>query len=390
MINLPPLSYNLRSLFVRWSSTLLTVVGIGATVAVLAGILALEQGFSRLYTQSGRDNVVMFLRPGATSEGESSFPKTRAALIKKEVPEIAKDEAGQPLASGEVYLAVRRKKVDGGETNVPIRGVEQMSFKIAGESFRMAEGKNFKAGFDEVIIGRDLTKRIQNCQVGDVIQLNTTPFRVVGIFEYDGPFQSEIWGDANRIGEALQRKNFNRILAKVKAKTDVAALDSRLESDKRVPAKVMTESAYLKSQTQALSTSLYFLGTLLGLIMGVAAVFTGANTMLAAISARSHEIGVLISIGFRPFPVFLSFVFEALILGLLGGIVGCLLVLPLHGVNTGTTNFQTFTEVAFAFQVTPKVLVSAVVFAMMLGFLGGLVPAAMAAYQDPVEALRRK
>lgn len=389
MRGLPPLSYNLRSLFVRWPSTLLTVASIGATVAVIAGVLALEQGFSRLYTQGGRDDVLVFLRPGAQAEGESVFPRSRADILVKETPEVALGEDGQPLAGAEVYLAVRRRKVDGGETNVPIRGVEPASFRIAGERLRLVQGRPLEPGNDEVIVGEGLVGRIRNCELGATVTINTTPFKVVGIFAYDGPFRSEIWGDLDRMSQALQRPQPSRVVALMKPGTDVAALDARLDSDPRVPAQVMTETAYLAKQTKMLSGLLKALGIFLGAIMGTAAVFTGTNTMLAAISARTHEIGILVAIGFRPVAVFLSFLFEALLLGVLGGIAGCLMVLPIHDIRTGTTNFQTFTEVAFAFQVTPPVLGIAVVTAMVLGLVGGLWPAWRAANSDPVDALRQ-
>lgn len=386
---LPPISYNLRSLWVRRSATLLTMVGIGSTVAVLAGVLALQQGFASLYTSGGRDDVVMFLRPGATSEGESGFRRETAEILKKNVPEIAVDDQGRPLASGELYLAVRRQKLDGGETNVPIRGVEPMSFAIAGDAMQVLEGRRFQPGTDEVIVGQALVDRIKDCQVGRTILINTTPFKVVGVFDYSGPFRSEVWGDAARMSEALQRPGFSRVVARLKPGTKLEVLTERMKNDKQTPSKVLDEQTYLSSQTMALSVTLYALGVFLALVMGTAAVFAGTNTMLAAISARSHEIGVLLAIGFRPFSIFMSFMFEAVVLGLLGGLAGCLMVIPLNGLRTGTTNFQTFTEVAFAFSVTPRVLGIAVVFACVLGLLGGLIPAWQAASRDPVDALRR-
>jgi len=387
---LPPLSYNARSLLVRWSSTLLTVGGIAATVAVLAGVLALQQGFATLFAESGREDVAVFLRPGATSEGESAFRRDLAEILIKETPEIALDDQGAPLAAREVYLAVRREKVGGGETNVPVRGVEHRSIELRGDDFEVVEGRVYQPGTDEVIVGRSLTSRIARCQVGETIWLNTTPMKVVGVFDCEGPFASEIWGDVYRIGEALERPVFNRVVAKLEPGARVGALRDRLEDDKRTPAKVLSEQEYLSSQTQALSVTLIALGTFLAIVMGTAAVFTGTNTMLSAISARQHEIGILISIGFRPLPIFLSFMLEALLLGLAGGVAGCLLALPLNGVETGTTNFQTFTEVAFAFRVTPTVLGTAVAFAVALGLLGGAWPAFQAARMRPTEALRRK
>lgn len=387
-MGIPPLSYNLRSLAVRWSATLLTVVSIGATVAVVAGVGALQQGFRRLYELGGRPDVAVFLRPGANAEGESAFPRDRARLLIKETPEIASDAGGRPLASTELYLAVRRHKVMGGETNVPIRGVEPASFELAGERLRILQGRRFTPGHDEVIVGEALVGRIADCEPGATITLNTTPFRVVGTFAYDGPFRSEIWGDLDRIGAALNRPAASRVIAHLRPDTSVAALSTRLEAHKQVPAKVLSEPEYLLLQTKFLSGFLVFLAGFLGTIMGVAAVFTGTNTMLAALSARTHEIGVLVALGFRPAAVFVSFMIESLLLGLMGGVVGCLMVLPVHGMRTGTTNFQTFTEVAFAFTVTPQVLGVAVAFAVVLGMLGGLWPAWRAAQQDPVESFR--
>ena len=387
---LVPFNYTFRSLLERRSSIALTVIAMGATVATLAGVLALQQGFETLFSESGRDDVLVLLRKGATSEGESGFPRDRADILLKTLPEVKLDGAGQPMASGELYLAVRRFKETGGETNVPIRGVQQQSFAIHGDHLRFVEGQRFTPGHDEVIVGKSLVGRIRDCRLGATIQLNTVPFKVVGIFDHDGPYGSEIWGDVDRMGAALQRQGFSRILAQVKPDFDLKALNVRLDADKQVPCKALTERGYLSAQTAALSAVLLVLGTFLALVMGTAAVFTGTNTMLAALAARTHEVGVLLAIGFHPVAIFFSFLIESLLIGLVGGVVGCLMALPLNGVRTGTTNFQTFTEVAFAFRLTPTVLVTAVLFSLLLGVLGGTVPAILAARLRPTQALRRE
>ena len=387
---LVPLSYNLRSLFVRRSATVLTVLGIGATVAVVAGVLALQQGFSRLYADAGREDIAVFMRPGATGEGDSIFSRDRGLRLMRNLPEAEVDESGQPIAGMECYLAVRRDRLEGGETNVPIRGVQPVSFRIHGEGLRLLEGRTIDPGADEVIIGASLVGRIRGCAMGETLRINTTPFRVVGIFESDGPYGSEIWGDLDRMLTALERFGPNRVIAKLPEGAGVEQLTARLAADKEVPAKVLTERAYLSAQTEMLSAVLIFLSGFLGIIMGVAAVFTATTTMLSAIAARTHEIGILLSTGFRPLPIFLSFLLEALLLGLMGGAVGCLMILPINGIETGTTNFQTFTEVAFSFRVTPTVLLVAVSFAILLGLLGGAWPALRAARMKPVDALGRR
>lgn len=385
-----PLSYALRGLWQRKMTTLLAVFGLGTVVAIIAGVLALQQGFETLYAEHGRKDLFVFLRPGANSEGESTFPPDRAKTLIKSLPEIALDEAGQPLASMECFLAVRRYKVDGGETNVPIRGVQPMTFALRGDDVRIVEGEPFEPGTDQVVVGRSLLGRIRNCNLGATIWINTTPFQVVGVLDSDGPFSSEIWGDFDRMSDALNRENPNRIVAQMVPGTDEQAFAKALEKHPEVPAKVLSERTYLSSQTAALSATLKFLAGLLGTIMGVAAIFTATNTMLSALAARTREVGTLLSIGFRPIAVFLSFLIEALFLGLLGGLVGCLLVLPIHGIRTGTMNFDTFTEVAFAFRITPEVLTTAIVFSLFLGLLGGAWPAWRASRLLPTEALRRR
>jgi putative ABC transport system permease protein len=306
------------------------------------------------------------------------------------MPEVDRDADGQPLASEEIYVAARLRKRDGGETNVPIRGVGQATLALRGVHLTMVAGRPIREGQDEVMVGRALTHRIQHCELGDVIVFNTTPLRVVGIFAHEGPLESEIWGDLERIREALDRPpGCSRLLVQLRPDADLEALAARLEEDERTPASIFTEQKYLEGQTEAMSTMLGVLARILGVIMGVAAIFTGANTMQAALAARSHEVGILLALGYRPFSIFVSFLFEAMVLGLLGGLVGCLFVLPLHGIRTGTTNWQSFTEVAFAFRVTPGLLLVACGFAAGLGLLGGALPALRAADLDVVEALRR-
>ncbi|MEI6129653.1 MAG: ABC transporter permease [Planctomycetota bacterium] len=385
---LVPFRYNLRSLWVRRSSTLLTMCAIGATVAVLAGMLSLQQGFATMFAESGRDDLAIFLRKGATSEGESGMTREQTELIKKETREILLAADGKPLAAAEMYLAVRRRKVTGGETNVAMRGVEPMTFQVHGDALQINAGRIPIPGSDELIIGQDLVERIADCKIGDTLVINVTPFKIVGTFRGKGGYQSEIWGDLDRLGEALQRPVRSRVIAKIAPNTDLAAIEARYSEDKRVQPKVQTERSYLQSQTQVLSITFTVLGIFLSAIMGLAAVFTGTNAMLSLVSSRTHEIGILLSLGFRPFAVFLAFQMEALLLGTLGGILGCLMVLPFQGAQTGTMN-QTFSEVVFAFRTTPSVMLIAILFASLLGLFGGALPAVRAARLRPTEALRR-
>ncbi len=389
-MKLVPLSYSLRSLWVRRSATLLTVFSIGATVAMLASILALQQGFQTLFSDSGRDDLYVFMRPGSGSEGLSAFPRSTINVLLKDLPEIAVDESGRPMASAESFLAVRMFKVGGaGETNVPIRGVQQRSLDLVNESWKIVEGRKFEPGMDQIIVGKKLVSRIESCGMGEVLMINTTPFEVVGVFDSDGPEASEIWGDIDRIMDALERAAFNRVIAQLAPGVDLEAFRERMSNHPQQPATIQTQRDYLTAQTGAVSGLLYMVGGVLGFVMGIAAIFTAINTMLSALAARTKEIGILLAIGYRPFAIFVSFLFEATLLGLIGGLIGCVIALPVNGIETGTSNFNTFTEVAFAFRLTPFVLGFAVFFATVLGLVGGTWPAFKASRLQPTDALRR-
>jgi len=388
-LHLIPWSYPLRSMLVRWQASLLSALGIAMTIAVLCGVFALRSGFEALHDDTGSRDVAVYLRAGATSEGESGIPLDMVRVYKVR-PEVELDAAGQPLAAGECYLALFLEKLEGGDlVNVPIRGVESASFEIQGPHFRLLEGRRLHFGANEVIVGRPLSTRIRSCHLGDTLTVNVTPFKVVGIFDHDGAYRSEIWGDVDRIAVALERPVRQRVIAKVKPGTDLAALSAEMEDNKRLPSKVLSERAYFASQTNVLGGVLAILGTLLASILGIAAVLGAANTMLATVSARTHEVGILRSLGFGRSAILMTFLFEAALIGLAGGLIGCLVVLPLDGLETGTMNWNTFTETAFSFRLDGALLAVSVGVSVLLGLVGGLVPAWRASRMKPVDAMRR-
>lgn len=385
---LVPLSYGLRSLWVRASSTALTVCAIAATVAVLAGMLSLGEGFTTMFQERGRTDLAVFLRKGATSEGESGLTREQCEILTKEIPEVERAADGKPLASAELFLAMLLDRYEGGKTNVSLRGVEPMSFAVHGDDIAVLDGRRLEPGTDELMVGAAIADRIRDCHIDDVLRINTVPFRIVGIFEGKGGYRSEIWGDLDRLGEALQRPIRSRVIARLRPGADVAAIEARYASDLRVQPAVKTERAYLASQTGMLEETFFWSGMFLAVIMGIGALFTGVNSMLSSIGARTHEIGILKAIGYRPGAILLSFLLEALLLGVVGGAVGCLLVLPLQGLQFGTMN-STFSEVVFGFRTTPFVLAASVAFSAALGVAGGVLPAWRAARMPPTQALRR-
>ena len=384
-----PWSYPLRSLVVRWPAALFSAIGIAMTVAVLCGVFALREGFESFLTVGGREDVLVYMRKGATSEGESMVPLDRVEDYKKSRPEVAYED-GQPMAAGETYLALFLPKADGtGEVNVPLRGVEEMSLKIQRPGLKLVAGQWFQFGADEVVVGKAMTDRIANTNVGDTLTINVTPFKVVGTFDHPGAYRAEIWGDVDRVAAALSRPLRNRVVAKIKPGTDVQAVVKELADHKTLASKVMTEKAYFSSQSGLLGGLLTGLGWFLTVLLGTAGVLGAANTMLAAVGARTTEIGVLRSLGFGSAAIMVAFLLEAALIGVVGGLLGCLLVLPLDGIQTGTMNWNTFTENAFSFRVTPGLLLTGIIVSAVLGIIGGLLPAWRAARLKPIEALRR-
>ena len=383
-----PVRYSLRNVGVRRGSAVLTMLGVAITVAVFAGVLSLRDGFRSIYETRGSDEILIYLRPGAKSEGESGIAREVADILIKERPEILRGDDGLPLAAMETFLAVYMQTDGGGTTNVPIRGIQPQSIALMGDQVRLVEGRWAAWGSDEVVVGRPLTERMSAAGIGETVMLNLTPFLVVGVYEHDGALGGEVWGDVDRMMAALDRPFYQRVVARVAPGTDVEAIQAELDDDQRATSKVQTEKDYLASQTTALAAQLDFLAGFLTLIMGAAAVLGSTNTMLAAVSARVHEVGVLLALGYSRMSIFVTFLLESALIGLFGGAAGIVLILPFHGMGTGMMNFNTFTDVSFAFIITPTLIVSSFVLAVALGIVGGVLPAWRASRMRPVEALR--
>lgn len=388
-MRLVPLAYPVRSLFVRRGPTLFAALGIGLTVAVLAGVLALDQGFQSMLVENGRDDLAVFVRQSATSEGESLVRYPDDVNTLRARAEIAADENGVPLAAAESYLGVNLEKNDGsGTTIVTVRGVEEMSFRLQEHMFRILPGgRRPVLTADEVVVGAPLAPdEGLPRRRDDRLQHDAVPgrrdLRIGGRVRLRdlGRGRADHRGHAPDVPPARDREDAPG--------TDMAAFAASIRADK-LPVDVKTERAYFVSQTSANSVLLSVLATILTTLMGAAAVIGALNTMLAAVGGRTREVGVLVALGYRRFPVFLSFLIEAALIGVVGGTLGCLLVLPLNGVETSTTNWNTFTEAAFAFRVTAPLLGRSLLVAVVLGLIGGTFPAWRASRLLPTAALRR-
>ncbi|MGE4615088.1 MAG: ABC transporter permease [Planctomycetota bacterium] len=384
-----PTGYTTRNLLRRRSQVLFTALGIGFTTAVLCGVLSLRNGFEQLFRPLGADEVAVYLRIGATSEGDSGIPRESARIIIKERPEILRDAAGRPLAAAECFLAMYMEKINGGLVNAPLRGIEEASLTLHPTPPQLIEGRWPDWGSDEVVVGRPLVNRMKNCALGDTLTLNTTPFDVVGVYEFDSSQGSEIWGPVDRMLEALDRPVYSRVIARVPLDLDYEQATLELEQDPRLNFSITRQSEYLATQTTGLSTSLLVLSVFLTFIMGSAAVIGTMNTMLATVATRTHEIGILLAIGYSRIEVFLAFLLESAQVGLIGGAMGLLMVIPLHGVETGASNFNTFTDISFSFRLSPTIAITAVGLSFLLGIIGGAIPAWIAANRQVVDAIRR-
>ena len=383
-----PLIYNIRNVAQRPVATFATALGIGMVVAILVGALALAAGFQAALIQTGsRDNAIV-LRVGADSEISSGLSLDQANIIRA-LPEIAADPQGRPLVSSELLVLTNLDRQRGqGSSNVPIRGITQEGLALRGQ-VKIVEGRWFAPGSDELIVGRRIARRFENCDIGDRMRFGQRDFTVVGHFDAGGSsFDSEVWGDQTVLAPAFQREGYQSITFRMRDASQLPALEKQLEGDPRLGVQVLSERTWYANQSQLLGNIIRFAGVFITLIMAVGAIFGALNTMYAAVGARTREIAVLLTLGFSPWAVMVSFVIESVIIAIIGGVIGCLLALPINGIVTGTTNFSSFSELAFAFRVTPPALIAGLVFAGVMGVVGGFLPALRAARQPLARSLR--
>lgn len=384
-----PLAYNLRNLAVRRAMTLMTAGGIALVVAVLVLTLALAAGFQAALVGTGRADNAVCLRGGSTSELTSAVSRAAARVIEAD-PGVARLPGGEALAVPELVVLVNlpRRGDPAASSNVTVRGLDARALALRPE-VRLVAGRMFREGADEVIAGRPLGQRFAHCGLGEQVRLGNRQWRVVGQFEAGGGgFESEIWGDRESLLPVFDRLNFQSVTLRLADPARLAELEARLEADPRLNVEVQRESDYYAAQSAQLASVIRVLGFFLVAVMAAGAVFGALNTMYASIGARTREIAMLLALGFTPGQVRLSFVLEAVLLCLLGGVLGCLLALPVHGVSTGTTNWATFSEVAFQFRITPGILAAGLAAAAVLGLVGGWFPARLAARQPVAAALR--
>jgi len=382
-----PLSYNLRNLVVRKTTTLMTALGIALTVAVLLAILALVNGLRVTLSTSGDPLHVIALRKGATSEVVSLFTRSQFQDLKFK-PGIAAGRDGQPLASLEVISVINLASVDNpGGTNVTVRGLMPAGIELR-HNVRLAEGRWFNPSRREVVVGKSVAGRFPAAGLGRKIRFARSEWDIVGVMDAArGAQDSEIWGDLYQVSSDLDRSEVvSSAVFQVTDAVTAKALISNINNDRRLELTASSEKDYYDEQTSS-AAPLEFIGLMVAIIMAVGSSFAAMNTMYAAVARRAREIGTLRVLGFSRFSILLSFFVEGVLLSALGGILACLLVLPLNGITTaiGSTNFA---DLAFDFHLTPQIMLTGIAFALLLGGVGGLFPAGTASRKEILTALR--
>jgi ABC-type lipoprotein release transport system permease subunit len=383
-----PLSYNVRNVRVRWQVTLLAISGIALVVAVFAVLMAMAEGFRMALKSTGRTDNAIVVQRGSASELTSGVPLEQRNQIVVD-DRIARGPDGQALASWEWVVVMMLPKADGSPTNVTLRAVPPRAFEVRG-GVVVAEGRSFKPGLDEVIVGRKLVERMQGMQVGGTVKYQQKNFQIVGVFDSQGgAFESEIWGDYDTFGAIFQRgSGSNSLVLRMKDPAEIPALDRWIRSQPQMQLQAVEERKYYEEQAGPLASILRSLAGFVAMIMAVGAVFGAMNTMYAIVAARTREIGTLRALGFSRRSILAAFVIESVFLAAIGGAIGCLLAFPMNGYSTGTGQTQSFSEIAFAFQITPAIVGIGMTFAIVMGFIGGLLPAVRGARLPITSALR--
>jgi putative ABC transport system permease protein len=384
-----PLVYNVRSVRARWTSTIVALVGIAGTVGVFIAMLSLARGFKATLVSSGSADNALITRAGATSEMTSGVSIDAVKII-QDAPGIARGAEGPLLTPESVLMAPIPLRSTGTDANVVLRGVAPNVLTIR-SNIKIIEGRMFRHGLSEIVVGKNAKATYAGLTLGSKIDLGSGHWQVVGIFDAGGSaFDSEVWGDAHLINGAYNRPDtFSQsVTVHLTSPAALQQLKDSLTADPRLNVDVTREIDYYAKQSTRMTTLITRLGGFVAAIMAIGAIFGALNTMYSAVAERGREIGTMRALGFGGPSVVFSFLFEALLISFVGGVLGCLAVLPLNGLTTSTMNFQTFSNLAFAFKITFDLLWMGVLFALIMGVLGGMPPAIRAASRPVASALR--
>ncbi len=381
-------SYNLRSMVVRKGTAAMTAMGIAMVVAVFVMTMAIAQGFRGALVASGSNENAILLRKGATSETVSAVLKPQLPLIEA-MPQVARGADGHPLASPELVVIISLPRIsDGKPANVPLRGVGPRAFEIR-NTLAFVEGRRLTPGMREINVGRLAAARFGGLTLGRDVKFGGVSWKIVGIFTAaDSSFESEVWGDVDLMMPAFQRNGYQSVTVKLVDPSAFESFQAALVADPRLDLKPQPERDYYEGQSATTGTLMRIFAAFVTSILSIGAVFGAMNTMYAAVAYRTREIGTLRALGFSRLRIVTAFLAESTALALVGGVIGCIIALPVHGVSTGAMNMTSFSELAFKFRITPGLLAGGLVFSALMGAVGGLLPALRAARIPVARALR--
>ena len=384
-----PVVYNLRSVRVRWASSLVAIIGIAGTVSVFIAMLALARGFEATLVSSGQPQNAIVQQAGADSEMTSALELDWVRAIEDQ-PQVARS-GSDALASPEVVvIAAIPLRGTTADANVGMRGVSTKVLTVR-DNVKLTSGRFFTPGLYEIVVGKHAAVAYEGLDLGKTVHIGPGAWKVVGIFDAGGSaFDSEVWADANVVNANYQRPPgaFQVVTVRLKSPSSFDAFDASLRKNPLMKVQAVREPEYYAGQSRTVSTLITVLGGLVALVMGLGAILAALNTMYSAVSERSREIAVLRALGFGSSAIVISFLSEALWIALIGGIIGCIAVLPVNGITTGTMNWQTFAHLSFAFRITWDLLLMGIAFAMFMGVVGGLPPAIRAARANVATTLR--
>jgi putative ABC transport system permease protein len=382
-----PLKYNVGNLTSRRISTAMTILGIGVVIAVMLSMMALYHGVKIAIVSSGSRENLMVMREGAEAE-LSSWVTKEAFRIIRALPGIEKAGNGEPKISPELVIIFKLPKKDNPKgANITVRGVTPMAFELR-PYIKMVEGRMFKPGLNEVIVARRIAQRFVNTNVGDTFQFGPQKYNVVGLFDANGTnFDSEMWTDVNFLGNARKRDSYSSVVLRPVDANAFRGIKSAIQNDNRLKLNVKSEFQYYDDQTGSLIGIRILVG-FVAFCMVIGAVLGTMNTMFSAIASRKRELATMRALGFKRRAIIGTVLLESAFISLLGGLAGILLSLPVNGISTGTTNFSTFSEVAFSFRVDPPLALQAIMLALIAGVFGGVLPAIAAARMPITTALR--
>ncbi|MEW6213937.1 MAG: ABC transporter permease [Nitrospirota bacterium] len=383
-----PLSYSLRNLWTRRLTTVLTASGMALVVFVFTAVLMLAEGLQKTLVETGSNDNAVVIRKAAESEVQSGVNRLQASIIETQ-PEIAIGLDGKRLAAKElVVLIVLPKRGTNKPSNVVIRGIEEQSMTLRPQ-VKLIEGRMPRPGSSEIIAGLSIAKRFQGGGLGETLRFAMRDWTVVGIFDAGNTsFNSEIWGDVIQFMQAFRRPAYSSVIFKLRDTTEFEKVKSRIENDPRLTIEAMREPVYYRKQSEIMAKFLRILGLTLTIIFSLGAIIGAMITMYSAVANRVFEIGTMRALGFQRRSILAAFLMESLFLGLIGGFAGLFFASFLQLYTVSTMNWQTFSELAFSFSLTFEIISEAFVFSLIMGFIGGVLPAVRAARMNIVESLR--